>query len=155
MAGQFDVVFRDTWRYTNAQKLPCILLGQDWSVDRGAGARKLRESDFLSLSGIPANQCREFSHGVLSSIYSPATLPIAVFDVGTCSRAPASSRLPSQSVARARRHIGNSVSTIIPRTIRKTRAARCDRSLESRCTRHPGYAIRGDIRISKEKEGEG
>jgi len=48
------------------------------------------------------------------------------YSVDTRTRAPGSPRprLPSSSVARARCHIGNSVSTIIPRTIRKIRRTR-------------------------------
>jgi hypothetical protein len=82
------------WRYKCAKiavQHPTWL--RDWPVDRagvqggreGGRARELRESDFLSLTGIPANQCREFSHGALYPLcpLSPATLPIAGYPLDT------------------------------------------------------------------------
>jgi len=126
-AGQFDtisVILGDTHKCT---KIAAILLGRDWSVDGGAGACKLRESDFLSLSGIPANQCREFSHGVLSSIYSQLRQLFQSLGIryrylrSRFELIPLACQLPLPNrVPRVRRHIRNSVSTIIPCTIRKT-----------------------------------
>lgn len=105
------------------------------------------ESDFLALSGIPANQCHEYPHTAMrymhrayTSIPFPAsqTVPIARYRIDIRTLIPRGPVIVCYVNGASSGVIGNSVSTIIPRTFRKTRAWRgpCDRSPESSSTPH-------------------
>lgn len=139
-----------------------ISMCSTWPVDpvraQGPGERANYESDFLSLSGIPANQCREYSR----LRFAPATLPIGMPRMLTRARARAlqyyslaHSGFRSRCNDRARDVIGNSVSTIIPAyNTKDMQDAGLSRVTGHRRVdaQHPGFAIYRDVQVVRERE---
>lgn len=121
--GQLDV--RDTWRYEmrkNCSRAATYLVGIGLSIAGQGRANCVRERFSLALG----NTCQSVSriltlHVILYPLVSGNSSNRAVSARYSRPRRPPRHR---RSVARARRHIGNSVSTIIPRMIRKRRGMR-------------------------------
>lgn len=119
----------------------------------GKGARITGERFSLALGNTCQSVSRILTRRVILCPLSPVTLPIAGYSLGT--REYPARRRHRRHRVRTRRHIGNSVSTIIPRTIRKTcRTPRLGVTGHRRtdCAQHPESAIRRDIRIPREKK---